>query len=230
MIKIKRDGFTLSEVLITLAVIGVLAALVVPGLVKDSNNKAMMSLLQSTVSILNNAVQNELISIGTNDVKNTDVYNNPQQFLKDRLEVKKECTGAVPNACYGASYRTLKGANFGIWKNSGVLLNNGVAVDILKGNMGSFPDNKYLPIGIDLNGGKEPNIAGVDRWVICVTLETDETEGTHSGDVGGCLRTGYTTTSSRNTLKTACETGTTEACYFLAEISGFDPNYLELEN
>ena len=46
MIKIKKDGFTLSEVLITLTIVGVLALLIVPGLIKDVNNKAMMSLLQ----------------------------------------------------------------------------------------------------------------------------------------------------------------------------------------
>ena len=56
MIKIKKDGFTLSEVLVTLAVVGTLAILVLPGLIKDTNNKAMMSNLQSAVSTLNNAV------------------------------------------------------------------------------------------------------------------------------------------------------------------------------
>ena len=50
MIKIKKDGFTLSEVLITLAVVGTLAVMVLPGLIKDANNKAMVTLLQSTLS------------------------------------------------------------------------------------------------------------------------------------------------------------------------------------
>ncbi len=229
MIKIKKDGFTLSEVLITLAIVGVLAVLVIPGLVKDTNNKAMMSLLQGTVSIFNNAVQNELTSVGTSDIKNTDAYNDPVKFLKTRLEVRKECTGGTPNACYGkaSEYRNLNGGNVGIWTNSGVLLANGVAIDILKNNINNFADQKYLPVGIDLNGSKEPNIAGVDRWIICIALKTDDNDGIHSGDVGSCLRTGYTTSSPKATLKNACKNGSTEVCYYLAEISGFDAKYLD---
>ena len=57
MIKIK-SGFTLSEVLITLTVVGVLAALVIPGLIKDTTNRAMISSLQGTVGNITNAVQN----------------------------------------------------------------------------------------------------------------------------------------------------------------------------
>ena len=56
MIKIKHKAFTLSEVLITLAVVGTLAALVVPGLIKDYNSKANMAMLQNMVANLQSAV------------------------------------------------------------------------------------------------------------------------------------------------------------------------------
>ena len=60
MIKIKHKAFTLSEVLITLAVVGTLAALVVPGLIKDYNSKANMAMLQNMVANLQSAVQTEI--------------------------------------------------------------------------------------------------------------------------------------------------------------------------
>ena len=62
MIKIKKDGFTLSEVLITLAVVGTLAVMVLPGLIKDANNKAMVTLLQSTLSNISSAIQTEVVN------------------------------------------------------------------------------------------------------------------------------------------------------------------------
>ncbi len=61
MIKIKKNGFTLSEMLITLSVVGLLGVLVLPGLIKDTTSKASITLLQSTVSSINDAVQNEIM-------------------------------------------------------------------------------------------------------------------------------------------------------------------------
>ena len=45
MTKINKKGFTLSEALITLSVIGTLALLVLPGIIKDTTNKASIALL-----------------------------------------------------------------------------------------------------------------------------------------------------------------------------------------
>ena len=61
MIKIKRNGFTLPEVLITLTIVGALAALVLPGVIKNAQMRANMALLQSTVVNLSDVVQQELI-------------------------------------------------------------------------------------------------------------------------------------------------------------------------
>ncbi|MBD5401379.1 type II secretion system protein [bacterium] len=229
MIKIKKDAFTLSEVLITLAVIGTLAALVIPGLIKDTSNRAATSLIQSTVSTLNSAVQNELVQRSTTNVRNTDIMSAPAEFLKRNFDVAKVCSTETPNECYAntsTDYKNLKGGTVGLWyTKQAVLLKNGVTIDISPSNAGSF-NNKFLPISIDLNGPEPPNIAGIDRHIVCVALDTDIEAGIHSGDVGACLRNGYTRNDTRAKLLNACKSGNTEICYYLMEISGFDPNYM----
>ena len=80
MIKIKYNGFTLPEVLITLTVVGALAALVLPGLIKDLNNKANMALLQGTVANISDTVQQEILQKNAKNIWDTDVYNNPSRF------------------------------------------------------------------------------------------------------------------------------------------------------
>ncbi len=239
MIKIKKAGFTLPEVLITLAIVGTLAALVLPGLIKDANNRSMMALLQGTVANLNNAVQNELVKKGTSDVTTTDIYNNPVTFLQNSLDVAKTCTaGSGDTSCYAAAYKTLNGSASTVWANHAVLLKNGVALDILTNQTGSFSTEitnddgttstevYAIPVGVDLNSSAEPNILGIDRHIICIYTATDDDLGIHSGDVGGCLRSTILDKTEKSELKTNCNAGNTEACYVLAEQSGFDSDYL----
>lgn len=214
MKKSNKYGFTLSEVLITLAIVGVLAVLIIPGLIKDTNNRAMVSLLEGTTSILANSIQNELIANGTMNVQDTNVYNNPMEFMKKRLDVKND----DENKCYGTEYRSINGGTITPTKESPVMLSNGVAVDILTGSK----DENYLPVGIDLNGTQPPNIAGVDLWTIYIVLKTDTTNGRRSGDIGS----NHNYNNPDNALA-LCKGGNPGACYTLLELKGFDSKYLE---
>lgn len=232
MKKIKNNAFTLSEALITLAVVGILAVLVIPGLIKDVNNKAMMSLLSSTVTNLNDIVQTELTRSGASNIEDTDIWNKTDEFLKRTLDVVTVCSGATPNECYGktSEYKNLNGTLVGLWAtNQAVLLKSGVVIDIIKDQKSQFTNQ--VPIGLDLNGSKEPNITGVDRHIVCLTLKTDlekPDEIYHIGDVGACLRNSAKSTAKESKKKalSLCKSGKTEACYYLVELTGFDHNYV----
>lgn len=114
MIKIKKDGFTLSEVLITLTIVGVLALLIVPGLIKDVNNKAMMSLLQGTVTNINDIVQTELVNTRARKLSDTDIYNNPRKFL-ERLDYSKSQGTGKPIFYPEKSIETSMVQMFPVW-------------------------------------------------------------------------------------------------------------------
>ena len=109
MIKIKHKAFTLSEVLITLAVVGTLAALVVPGLIKDYNSKANMAMLQNMVANLQSAVQTELTKEGATDLDATNIKQDPEQFFRT-LDVINASSDSkyFPNL---NNYKTLSGTN-----------------------------------------------------------------------------------------------------------------------
>lgn len=222
MIKIKKDGFTLSEVLITLAVVGTLAVMVLPGLIKDANNKAMVTLLQSTLSNISSAIQTEVVNTRTSNLEDTDIIKNPEAFFKKYLDVKRVCTNANP--CMYTStnsdskyknYNTLNGGTISASSyNTTILLNTGVAVGV-QGNT----------ISIDLNGLSDPNTVGIDRWIFDIQKKTDLNANppTHAGEMGG--RESYKN-ASKATLKSNCRGGIAPACYTLLERSGFDPDYI----
>ena len=226
MIKIKKDGFTLSEVLITLAVVGTLAVMVLPGLIKDANNKAMVTLLQSTLSNISSAIQTEVVNTRTSNLEDTEIIRNPEAFFKKYLDVKRVCTNANPCMITSSSnpnkLNTLSGGTI----SNGtaevfLLLNSGVAVGFHKNGVG----NNVASIFIDLNGLNDPNTVGIDFWIFDIQKKTDLNANppTHAGEMGG--RESYKNTS-KATLKSNCRGGIAPACYTLLERSGFDPDYI----
>ena len=67
----KKKGFTLAEVLITLGIVGVVAALTAPALVLSSRNQANAARLSVIVSNLETALQNMIIQEDADNIYNT---------------------------------------------------------------------------------------------------------------------------------------------------------------
>ncbi len=230
MIKIKNKAFTLSEVLITLAVVGTLAALVVPGLIKDYNSKANMTMLQNMVANLQSAVQTQMTREGATDLDATDIVKNPEKFFRT-LDVVNASSDAkyFPNL---NNYKILSGAALtAIPKTckASAKMKNGVALC-----MSTFAPSMSTDAGrtrhvatiyIDLNGVKEPNIAGVDFFAVYIVpittiLGSGISMPTHPGDIAGV--------SINTPAGKSCNTNSDFSpigCYSQAEQSGFDPNY-----
>ena len=58
----KKFGYSLAETLIALMIVGVVAALTIPGLVKSNENKSNAAALSVAVSDFENALANMMIS------------------------------------------------------------------------------------------------------------------------------------------------------------------------
>lgn len=72
-----KKGFTLAEVLVTLAVIGVVAALTIPSVIGSSNEKTAKTSIKKALSVLNQALT---MSIAQNEVDASSV-NSPATLL-----------------------------------------------------------------------------------------------------------------------------------------------------
>ena len=229
MIKRKKSAFTLSEVLITLAVVGTLAMLVLPGMIKDTNNRAMMSALQSTASNIMAAVQTEIVRTSAKDLQDSNIYKDPVEFLKTLDPTKVEGNRGIIYYPTGG-YKSINGtAQTGIATgsyNASAILKNGVGIAILtNGRTAGGPEHageQVALISIDLNGKHDPNIIGVDMFEIEIAKVSDLDTGVHIGDP-------IEYSSDKQTVINACKSGTPLACYDLANLSGFNPNYLEDE-
>ena len=70
----KKRGFTLAEVLITLGIIGVVAALTAPALIMSSRNEANAAKLSVTVSNLENALTTAIVQENVDDLFHTRMW------------------------------------------------------------------------------------------------------------------------------------------------------------
>ena len=110
----RLKAFTLSEVLITLVIIGVIAAITVPNIIQSSQDKELHSMYKKNISVIENALnlaQVEEGTIGDNSVVfipsngNNASYESAKRFAK-YLNVAKICKNQNENGCSGAFYKT----------------------------------------------------------------------------------------------------------------------------
>lgn len=73
IVNMKKCGFTLAEVLITLGIIGVVAAMAIPALLTAADKKSTVSKLQRAIAVINQAQQ--LSDEGTGGISYDDAIN-----------------------------------------------------------------------------------------------------------------------------------------------------------
>ena len=81
----KKRAFTLAEVLITLAIIGVVAAIAIPSVISNSQQQEFKTGLRKAVSVLNSAITMNMAIDGESPYDNADLYN----YLKRHMNIVK---------------------------------------------------------------------------------------------------------------------------------------------
>jgi prepilin-type N-terminal cleavage/methylation domain-containing protein len=145
-----KSGFTLAEVLITLAIIGVVAAMTIPALVGSTNQQEYKTAFKKAVAVLNQAITMSIALDGTNAAQ----YSNAavsgdsaslSSYFKNRLNVV--ANGPDTNSFYtadGTLYRFIHKATAA----SCDVANTSTTTDIASAMCYAL---------VDVNGAKGPN-------------------------------------------------------------------------
>lgn len=172
MEKESKIAFTLAEVLITLGIIGVVAAMTMPSLIQSYKEKATVTAVKQSYSIFAQALK--MVTIDNPDLSaltdsSLSAKENSQiMFNEISKHIKKVKSCDVDKNCMGNTYylnlNNEKVSNWDTYNNlvTGVLA-NGTSFWILSLPASISGEETYAgQIGIDINGNKRPNKFGVD--------------------------------------------------------------------
>jgi len=171
----KLFAFTLAEILITLGIIGVVAAMTIPNLMTKHFEKRTITKLKATYSILTNAIRMAEQEFGEADgwdypnkntwgsTRNSQVIvNNLRPFIKIATDcgntdtngacISKDCYNQFRGTCHGTYWN---GASYKL------KLLNGASIFIFGTN---FDNDMIMEISIDVNGNSKPNTWGKDLF------------------------------------------------------------------
>ena len=242
-----KAAFTLAEVLITLGIIGVVAAITLPSLIQNYQKKALATQTQKFYSMMSQAVKQYMADYGVDDLRNTplasDNYEDSESpeamasirdFATKYLKVVRECEdieiddGIHDSSCFAPVYRR--------WDNSiyeyhpmefDYVLADGSTISIF------YYGNKETPgpidLYVDVNGKKGPNRFGYDYWAMSIFYDGVIDEGTVTPECrkeGDCIDYGDTPSEIREyKFENTCKSGHYGGCFGHLLENGFKFDY-----
>lgn len=168
-----KAGFTLAEVLITLGIIGVVAAITIPVLVTNYQERQVVTKLKKNYSLMAQVfrrAQDEDLVFETEECLNT-VNGKPQMSecynldsILHYLTVVQDC-GREAKGCFDVEYKTLAGPKERDFEHlpryKKFILADGTSIA-----MESYNDKDVLgEFWIDVNGKRKPNVVGKDIFL-----------------------------------------------------------------
>ena len=181
-----RKGFTLAEVLITLVIIGVIAAMTIPSLMNKTNEQDTVVAVKRAYSLLCQAynklkAENGEVNLsylgGGSDTENTLAFGD---LLSKQFSVLQNCKMNAGEECFAeGTYKNFDGRDWYAWNadttHYKLRLSDGMSVGMhLFDSYQNFGTSDVLQsvfgfIDVDVNGNKAPNTAGKDTFVFWIT-------------------------------------------------------------
>ena len=171
----KKKAFTLAEVLITLGIIGTVAALTIPGLITKHRKAETEAKIKQTYSILSNAIKMSEVENGPFVAQNWGGTSAAQtqaglrEFLFPYLKAQECGIGSATTCFHKSRYKNLIGGFADSWampSSNAVTfqLPNGVAIAFLNNGYDTTDSSYHLNMYMDVNGVKAPNTYGIDLF------------------------------------------------------------------
>ena len=183
----KRFGFTLAEVLITLTIIGVIAAMTIPTLLSNTSDQEYKTGLKKAISTINQAITMQYALDGTN--------------MADFTQSTGQGTSGIFNATYGivanlfqqrmqvvstTTNRATKGFGNTATTNAAIYLSDGMAIEFPSGAMNGTVGSKSCKA----NAYTDTNTSGC-LYTIVVDVNGDKGNcnvSTDTAEVDGKVR------------------------------------------
>lgn len=176
-----KKGFTLSEVLITLGIVGIVSVLTIPGVMKNYQNRLYTAQLEKAYAQIADAVQSHM-----NDEHVDNFYETTAGRYANKCDattgectegigylltnyfktVRKNCIGSDTDACIttkASTYKTLDGTSI---TPDGDYFIQTITGATIGGKLDMSIVPKRVRLILDINGMAQPNVIGRDIFSI----------------------------------------------------------------
>lgn len=179
---IKKFGFTLTEVLVTLSIVGVIAAMTVPTLMSKYQKEAQTVQIRKASQELANAIDMFITAEGKTSLVATGIFDNVDAFITSNLKVVKTCA-SNDTSCFATNYRSIDnsatqtvncgGTSYVLANSASICITSVGRYEVANNHMPSLSilnaGRPYLTVRMDTNGSEKPNIGGRDMFTFYVT-------------------------------------------------------------
>lgn len=172
------SAFTLSELLIAISVVGIIAAMSIPTAVSNLHKRTMTSELKSIVSSFQQISNNQMIVKHTRDLKYTDFADSSKLLSDKNFAIAQYCNSdcwktVEKGVSKTVSHKTISGnAVTHLSGGKTVRLKNGAIMTYKIGGgtgIAGTKEKTYAIVEVDVNGTDKPNIAGRDYFLFYVS-------------------------------------------------------------
>lgn len=176
-----KTGFTLAEVLVTLSIVGVIAAVSTPTLIANYTKKTQAVAIKKFVTQLEGAYTRYMADNRADTLMDAgyDTAAGRNNFFTNYFKIESNC-GGDKASCFASSYANINGTkksfsdSLDTWCSAAFTLKSGASFCIPQSNSmySSYTINgvthKLDYMYIDTNGKKGPNIAGRDYFLVFI--------------------------------------------------------------
>lgn len=186
-------GFTLAEVLITLSIIGIIAALTIPTLIQNTQDNEFKVAWKKDFSLLSQVSQT-LANENTSFINLFKDHDHFRDAFLNNMHFIKKCNDGAPtgvDGCWVSHWYKLSGDEFTDYNLSGWsrgILSDGTSMAFLLGDdscnwsMNIPNGNSCGEIIIDVNGAKNPNKIGKDIYTVIISSDGKVVPAGTNGD------------------------------------------------
>ncbi len=154
----KRKGYTIAEVIITLAIIGVVAALTIPPFVTNYRKQSYATSLSKAVANFENAMTTTMMRDGVNDLFSTNAWKASAANFSNNLNF------AIKSSSVSGSTKIISLKNGAVYRITTQNSDGNAKKELEVLNAGTNMTAKAGEVTIDINGDAKPNTIGRDQF------------------------------------------------------------------
>ncbi len=155
-----KNAFTLAEVLVTVGIIGVVAAMTVPNLMENYQRQSYITQLRKVYSEFSQAAESAMADSNTQRLREARAIRN-NSFLQNYFKTTQTCSADTISDCFADTYTTING---GALRLRDYISGNSSCAVVASGYSVCLSNDNVITV--DVNGKQGPNVMGRDLFLM----------------------------------------------------------------